>query len=319
MSIEEILGKSEPMKQLRREIAGIAPLDSSVLITGETGVGKSLVARALHHSSPRCDRPFVHIDCSALAPTVIESELFGHERGAFTGAQTNRPGRFELAQDGTIFLDEIGDLELSLQAKLRRVLEEREFERVGATRTRSLRARIIAATNCNLEVAVRESRFRADLFFRLDAIRIHVPALREHPEDVPILTQVILEQVAHRLRLPVPELKASFVEELGRRNWSGNVRELRNVLERVTAQHHTGLLREDTARAASVEHGPHETDESSEESARVREKNEYEQIRSVLLEVGGNVSRAARRLGIPRSTLRYKIEQLRLDDLIPRD
>ena len=313
MPIEDILGASEAMKRIRREIAGVAPLDSSVLITGETGVGKSLLARVLHRNSGRCGRPFVHIDCSTLAPSVIESELFGHERGAFTGAQMTRPGRFEVAGEGTVFLDEIGDLELPLQTKLRRVLEEREFERVGGRRTRTLRARVIAATNRDLEAAVREGCFRADLFFRLDVIRMHIPALRERPEDVPVLAEAILEQIADRLCLPVPDLPAGFLECLSRRTWPGNVRELRNALERVTAHHHADLEPEDIELVGPVAFT------SPSPNGELDAQSEDEQIRAVLLEVGGNVSRAARRLGKPRSTLRYKIEQLRLGNLIPHD
>ena len=196
-ALARIVGESDEVKALKEEMRLIAPLVSTVLLTGETGTGKGWVARALHDLSDRCGRPFVHVDCAALSPTLIESELFGHERGSFTNAAERRIGRFELAGEGTLFLDEVGDLEPRLQSKLLRVLDDREFERIGGTRTLRMRARVMAATSRDLRRAVEERRFRADLYFRLNVFHLSVPALRDRSSDIPLLVAAWKRSRAH--------------------------------------------------------------------------------------------------------------------------
>jgi DNA-binding NtrC family response regulator len=250
---------------------------------------------------------------------VIESELFGHERGAFTGAETRRAGRFELAASGSIFLDEIGDMAPSLQAKLLRVLQERRFERVGGTRTLPMNARVIAATNLDLERAVRERRFREDLYYRLNVLRIAVPPLRERKEDIPDLVIRGLRRHARHLGLPSPSPTSGLLQRLANHPWPGNVRQLMNLLERLVVTNPGELI--DVADLEEVA-GP-EVDlrgrALAERPDRYRDRPESQLIASVLESTGGNVSRAARRLKLARSTLRHKIKRYALEDLIPKD
>lgn len=297
--------------RLADEIRAVAPLRSTVLLTGETGTGKGVLARTIHELSDRSDRPFVHVDCAALSPTVIESELFGHRRGAFTGAVESRPGRFELAGDGTIFLDEIGELVPALQAKLLRILEDREFERIGCTRTQVMTARVIAATSRDLRQAVEKGWFRADLFFRLEVFHLRVPPLRDRREDLPLLVRRGIERLSGQLDLPVPGVTDAFCESLREHSWPGNVRELLNVLERAIVRARSSMLDADAledllATAGSI-------------TPEIAGGSERDSLLRVLQAVGGNVSRAARRLGIPRTTLRYRLRQLDLERLVPRD
>jgi DNA-binding NtrC family response regulator len=312
-------GHGPETQRLRRSVAMAAATSATLLITGETGSGKGVVARAVHLRSERRDRPLVHVDCAALSPSVIESELFGHERGAFTGAEARRAGRFELANSGAIFLDEIGDLAPSLQAKLLRVLQERRFERVGGTRTLPMRARVMAATNLDLEAAVREHRFREDLYYRLNVLRISVPPLRERREDIADLAIRGLRQQARRLGLPPPKPTAALLDRLASHSWPGNVRQLLNVLERLLVLHPGGFLdAADLERVAEPEFALRQnalTECSDRQSGRA----ESEIIASVLEATGGNVSRAARRLELARSTLRHKIKKYALEGLIPSD
>jgi DNA-binding NtrC family response regulator len=312
-------GHGPETQRLRRSVAMAAATSATLLITGETGSGKGVVARAVHLRSERRDRPLVHVDCASLSPSVIESELFGHERGAFTGAEARRAGRFELANSGTVFLDEIGDLTPSLQAKLLRVLQERKFERVGGTRTLSMRARVIAATNLDLERAVRERRFREDLYYRLNVLRISVPPLRDRREDIADLVIRGLREHAHRLGLPPPNPTAALLDRLSDHSWPGNVRQLMNVLERLLVLHPRGFL--DAADLEEVEEPEVALRQNAlaEGSEQYRERPESEIIASVLESTGGNVSRAARRLELARSTLRHKIKKYALGALIPSD
>src|SRR5262245_32173671 len=228
-----LVGGSRAMAGLRGQIAAVAAIDSTLPPTGETGTGKGLVARLVHRLSRRTERPFVHVDCAALSPTIIESELFGHERGAFTSAAGRHSGRFELAGEGTIFLDEIGDLDPRLQSKLLRVLDDRRYERLGGVETLAMRARVVAATSCDLRRAVGEGRFRGDLYYRLAVFHLVLPALRERPEDLPALVAAGLDRIARRLGLPRPLATEAFNARLLRHAWPGNVRELMNALERV--------------------------------------------------------------------------------------
>jgi two-component system NtrC family response regulator len=312
-----IIGEGEAMRAVRREVTAVAKTRSTVLIIGETGTGKGLVARAIHDLSRSRQEPFIHVDCAALSPTVIESELFGHERGAFTGASDLRRGRFELAGDGTVFLDEIGDLDTTLQAKLLRVLQDRTFERVGGARTLALKARVVAATNRDLSQDTKEGRFRADLFYRLNVFRIRVPPLREHRTDIPALVRAGLDRLSGVLAVPTPQVSDAFYEQLLSHSWPGNVRELFNVLERCLIQRRVDTLRpEDLDGIIEVSSvGKPEIPVNLPEPG----PNEERLIRRVLRDVGGNVTRASRRLGMPRGTLRYKIRRYRLESLIPRD
>ena len=239
---ELIVGDSQAMARVREDIASVAPTDSTVLLLGETGTGKGLVAKEIHERSRRSHGNFVHVDCTVFASTVIESELFGHERGAFTGALERRRGRFESAAGGTIFLDEIGELDVGLQAKLLRVLQDRVYERVGGSTPLEMSARVIAATNKDLPQAVREGRFRRDLFYRLNVYQIPLPPLRERASDIGSIVRFALYTIAERLAVPVPGVADDFIAALKLRAWPGNVRELLNVLERCLIQHRVDRL-----------------------------------------------------------------------------
>jgi transcriptional regulator with GAF, ATPase, and Fis domain len=299
---EPLVGSSAAMRELRDEIAAAASLPSTVRITGETGVGKGVVARTLHRLSPRRNEPFVHVDCAALSSEIVESELFGHERGAFTGAHARRVGRFELAAAGTLFLDEIGDLEARLQAKLLRVLQDRRFERLGGNQTLRMRARIIAATTRDLRRDVADGRFRADLYYRLAVISIEVAPLRDRTGDIPDLLRAAARRNSE---LPEFALSESALARLSKHDWLGNVRELQNVAERiavrfpgrrVVAADLDGIL-EDEERLGS----------------RASPSGDAEQIAFALRRAGGNVSQAAERLGLPRTTLRHRIRRLGIE------
>jgi DNA-binding NtrC family response regulator len=307
----QLIGDSRAIRAVRYKIRAVSALASTVLITGETGTGKGLAARLLHDLSPRSNRAYVHADCAGLAGSLIESELFGHERGAFTGATSSHVGRFEAAAGGTLFLDEVGELDLSLQAKLLRVLQDQVYERVGSIRSRAMSARIVAATNRDLELEVAAGRFRHDLFFRLNVIRVEMPPLRERREDLPLLTEMLLERLASRLGVGVPSVSEAFLGELARHDWPGNIRELMNLLERFLVQHHAGL-RDDCfpirliAKPASI---PIQVNSEFQPFPRSDPAEEKRFLEAELAAVGGNISKLARKLGIARSTLRYQISR----------
>jgi formate hydrogenlyase transcriptional activator len=229
---EEVIGRSVAIRAVLRQIETVAPTDSTVLICGETGTGKELVARAIHERSARSSNAFVRLNCAAIPSGLLESELFGHERGAFTGAIMHRIGRFELANHGTAFLDEIGEIPLELQPKLLRVLQEREFERLGSTRTLKTDARLIAATNRDLEESVKERAFRADLYYRLNVFPIYVPPLRERSEDIPLLVRHFAQHYARRMNRAIDTIPSETMEALVHHQWPGNIRELQNLIER---------------------------------------------------------------------------------------
>jgi formate hydrogenlyase transcriptional activator len=239
----QIIGNSGPLTTALLQVEQVAATDSTVLITGETGTGKELLAHAIHSLSPRRDQPLVRVNCSTLPTTLIESELFGHEKGAFTGANARRVGRFELAHGGTIFLDEIGDLAPESQAKLLRVLQEQEFERLGSNRTVKVDVRVVAATNRNLEEMVREGKFRADLFFRLSVFPIHLPPLRERRGDIRALVSFFVNQFSQKMGKRIEVIPTDALEALERHEWPGNVRELKNVLEKAVILSNNGKLR----------------------------------------------------------------------------
>ncbi|MBI5060538.1 sigma-54-dependent Fis family transcriptional regulator [candidate division KSB1 bacterium] len=296
---DRIAGHSAAIIELHKQIGILARSRVNVLISGETGTGKELVARAIHRSSA-ADQPFVAVNCSAIVPTLLESELFGHERGAFTGAHQRKIGKFELAQSGTLFLDEIGDLTLGLQAKILRVVQERTFERVGGTAAIRFEARLIAATHRELGALVKGGSFREDLYFRLKVAQVRVPALRERKRDLPELVHHILEKAGRELHQPVSGVTPGVLAKLTKYDWPGNVRELENVLIR-------SLLRSSGPVIGEV------VLEDSEVHVRAEYKSladvEREHIRRTLNEVGGNLGKACEVLGITRPTLRKKMEE----------
>jgi PAS domain S-box-containing protein len=309
-TLDSIIGKSKAMVSLKKEALNAATTRYPVLLTGESGTGKELFAQAIHHASPRKLHPFVRINCSAIPKDLIESELFGYEKGAFTGARSSgKPGKFELAHNGTVFLDEIGDLPLEMQPKLLRVLEEKEFERIGGTSFIRSNFRLIAATNQNLENMLAEGRFRKDLFYRLNVISLHIPPLRKRKVDVGVLSRYLLKQLTEEANLPEIDVDSEAEQVLKNYEWPGNVRELSNVLERTlssfngrtirtldlpfylhrsskkTDNHHYGTIKEAVVRA------------------------EIDAIRQALVETGYNKARAANMLGIHRTLLYKKISR----------
>jgi DNA-binding NtrC family response regulator len=329
-----LVGQSEAMQRLRREVREAGRVESKLLLQGETGSGKGMVARLVHDLSSRRLEPFIHVDCAALSPTLIESELFGHEKHAFTGAGGLRRGRFEAAGMGTIFLDEIGDLDGALQSKLLRVLEDRMFERVGGTQSLPMTARVIAATCHDLARRVEEGRFRPDLYFRLNVISISVPPLRDRLEDVPELARAAVQRVAETLGVAMPTLSDSFYARLREYRWPGNVRELINVIERLLvrgpmgcleAEDLDGMLNGPGARPEPPPTSPArpiQTDHRTAASApdlSPAESADRERIVAALEATGGNVSRVCRRLEMPRGTVRHRIRKYQLEHLIQKD
>jgi formate hydrogenlyase transcriptional activator len=316
---EEIVGNSEPIRRVLQDIETVAPADSTVLIYGETGTGKELIARALHNLSSRRPSAFVKLNCAAIPNGLLESELFGHEKGAFTGAITQRVGRFELANRGTIFLDEVGEIPLELQPKLLRVLQEREFERLGSTRTIRTDARLIAATNRDLKTMVEEQRFRSDLYYRLNVFPIRVPALRERKEDIPQLVRHFVKEFSRRNQRVIDTIPSETMQALVRYHWPGNIRELQNVIERAVI-----ISRGPVLNVALTELTPDVTLASdpvvtsaklaSHESLQeMLEETERNQILRALEEANGVVAGAngaANRLGMKRSTLQLRMQKL---------
>jgi two-component system response regulator AtoC len=300
--LENIVGRSPQMLQVYKTIARVAESRSTVLITGESGTGKELIARAIHFNSPRSARPFVAVDCSSLAETLLESELFGHVRGAFTGAVTAKKGLFEEADRGTCFLDEIGNIGLAMQAKLLRVLQEHEIKRVGGTETVKIDVRMVAATNQNLEELVAEKKFREDLFYRLNVVSIRLPSLRERPEDIPLLTDHFLNKYAAQNNKPVCRISPEAMDVLTRYRWPGNVRELENVIEREATLSSTNMIiPEDLPRRLQMELS--QVALSFLPSSLPLSELEKLYIQKVLEETGGNKKKAADILGIDRRTL----------------
>jgi two-component system response regulator AtoC len=300
--LENIVGRSPQMLQVYKTVARVAESRSTVLITGESGTGKELVARAIHFNSPRSSKPFVAVDCGSLAETLLESELFGHVRGAFTGAVANKKGLFEEAENGTCFLDEVGDISLAMQAKLLRIIQEHEIKRVGGTETIRIDVRIVAATNKNLEELVVEKKFREDLVYRLNVVSIHLSPLRERMDDVPILADHFLRKYAAENKKAVSRISTEAMDLLLRYHWPGNVRELENILERaVTLSRHSLILPEDLPRRFRVE--ANEIGASSLPSQISLTDLEKLYIKKVLDETGGNKKKAADILGIDRRTL----------------
>ncbi len=306
--MENMIGESPPMQEVFETIRQVAPTRATVLIQGESGTGKELVAHAIHGLSPRRQGPFIAVHCAALSPTLLESELFGHERGAFTGAVERRPGRFELADGGSIFLDEVGEIDPSVQVKILRVLEEHRFERVGGRETLETDARLITATNRDLQKLVAENKFRDDLFYRLHVVVINLPPLRERREDIPLLARRFLEECSRENSKPMEGMTPDTMDVLIRYEWPGNIRELKNTIERmVILSRQNKLTVRDIPPAIRAEAG----DSASGRSVRDMslEDAEREHILKALEAHGGNRTRAARQLGISRRTLHRKLNQ----------
>ena len=301
----EVVGRSEALKIVMENVAKVASIDSTVLLLGETGTGKELIARAVHRMSSRRDRPFIKMNCAAIPSGLLESESFGHEKGAFTGAAGKKIGRLELADKGTLFLDEIGEIPLALQPKLLRVLQEQEFERLGSNQTLKGNFRLIAATNQDLIQNVQEKRFRSDLYYRLNVFPIRMPALRERRSDIPLLVEHFVRKHAHRMKKSITSIPTKTMDALMQWAWPGNVRELENFLERSVILTHGSVL------AAPIgELAPQDSPEGTLELVG------REHILRVLKESGGRLSGpggAAARLGLPRTTLQSKLKQLGID------
>jgi len=303
---EGFVGKSDALTSVLQEVDVVADTDATVLVTGESGTGKELVARAIHERSRRRQGPLVTMSCAAILETLFESELFGHARGSFTGALNDRAGRFEAAQGGTMFLDEIGEVPLAMQSKLLRVIQEKEFERLGETRPRKLDVRIVAATNRELKAEVESGRFRADLYYRLNVFPIRNPALRERLEDIPLLAEHFVQVAARRLGRPAPPLTEAAVRELTARDWPGNVRELENVIERAVILAGDGQLRFDGTSPGVSLKAPALPGGLPLLSRVAVEKHQREVILAALERAGGRVSGsrgAAELLGMKPSTL----------------
>ena len=325
LNFEEIVGKSATLRRVLQQVATVAPTDSTVLIYGETGTGKELIARAIHNLSSRQSNAFVKLNCAAIPMGLLESELFGHEKGAFTGAIAQRIGRFELANGGTVFLDEVGEIPLELQPKLLRVLQEREFERLGSTRTLATDARLIAATNRDLASMVEEQKFRSDLFYRLNVFPVRVPSLRERPEDIPLLVRHFTEQCARRMNKKIETISSETLKQMRQYHWPGNIRELQNVIERAVILSAGPVLNvplgeiqsrpsvTGVGRDAEMNKLPGPT--THQDIRDVLEATERKHILSVLAQTNWVVAGpngAATRLGMKRSTLQLRIRKLGL-------
>jgi formate hydrogenlyase transcriptional activator len=318
MNFAQIVGNSASLRKVLRRVETVAPTDSTVLIYGETGTGKELVARAIHDLSPRRSKPFVKLNCAAIPTGLLESELFGHEKGAFTGAIAQRIGRFEVANGGTIFLDEIGEIPLELQTKLLRVLQEREFERLGSSRTLRTDARLIAATNRDLEAMVAEQKFRSDLFFRLNVFPIQVPPLRERHGDIPLLVRHFAQQFSKRMNKTIDTISSATMDALSRYHWPGNIRELQNVIERAVITSTGPVLKVDVA-DLKISRSSSPAEKSSAQGSTngglrdTLEETERQQILKALKQsnwVVAGPKGAAAKLGMKRSTLQLRMSKL---------
>jgi DNA-binding NtrC family response regulator len=316
----ELVGSSDSIRKIYTLIEQVAPSSASVLITGESGTGKELVARTIHNMSPRREKPFVAINCSAIPESLMESELFGHEKGAFTGAATRRQGCFEIADSGTLLLDEIGEMPALLQAKLLRVIEERAVRRLGSREEIDVDVRLLAATNRQPQQAVSEGKLRSDLLYRLNVFSIHLPSLRERKEDLPVLAQHLVTQLAEKHGRPARFLSRAALEALQFHSWPGNVRELRNVIERaliledadqITTEYLPGSL----LAPPRIAHSPANAADAATVFVLPNEgisldEAELSFVRQAIQRSGGNQTRAAELLGISRDQLRYRLKKL---------
>jgi len=309
MTSLDLIGSSPKFRAVLTEVERVAPVDCAVLIQGETGTGKEVIARAIHESSPRRHNRFIALNCAAIPSALLESELFGHERGAFTGACTQTKGRFQMADGGTLFLDEIGDMPLELQPKLLRVLQEREFERLGSTQTVRVNVRVVAATNQDLEQLVNKKLFRVDLFYRLNVIPICLPPLRERVQDIPLLTEFFVTKFAASLNKPIDVIPDEVMAVLQAHDWPGNIRELQNLIERAVLYSPGSVLRLPLDMKQTVK-------PSSESASRTLAEANREHILETLEQTDwmiGGQDGAASRLGLPRTTLIYKMRKLGIE------
>jgi transcriptional regulator with GAF, ATPase, and Fis domain len=309
MTTLDLIGSSPKFRALLTEVARVAPVDSAVLIQGETGTGKEVIARAIHEASPRRDQRFVALNCAAIPCALLESELFGHEKGAFTGAWTQTKGRFQMADGGTLFLDEIGDMPLELQPKLLRVLQEREFERLGSAQTVRVNVRVVAATNQDLGQLVGKKLFRADLFYRLNVIPICLPPLRERVQDIPLLTEFFVAKFAACLNKPINSIPDEVIAVLQAHEWPGNIRELQNCIERAVLFSPGSVLRLPLDLQQTMT-------QRSESASRTLADADREHILETLKQTDwliGGQGGAANRLGLPRTTLIYKMRKLGIE------
>jgi len=307
----DLIGSSPKFQAVLRDVERIAPVDSAVLIQGETGTGKEVIARAIHEASPRRHNRFVALNCAAIPGALLESELFGHERGAFTGACTQTKGRFQMADGGTLFLDEIGDMPLELQPKLLRALQEREFERLGSGQTLRVNVRVVAATNQDLAQLVAAKQFRADLYYRLNVIPICLPPLRERVEDIPLLVEHFVGKFSARLGKPIDVLPDEVMDVLKSHDWPGNIRELQNFIERAVVLSPDSALRPTLSELKQMT-----KQQPTAAAARTLAEAEREHILDVLKQTDGLIGGlrgAAARLGLPRTTLVYKMRKLGIE------
>jgi formate hydrogenlyase transcriptional activator len=306
-SFENIIGESRALKRVLNQIETVAPMDSTVLLLGETGTGKELIARAIHYLSSRRERNLVKVNCAAIPTGLLESELFGHEKGAFTGAFAQRIGRFELANHGTMFLDEVGDIPIELQPKLLRVLQEKEFERLGSTRTIHADIRLIAATHADLAEKVNDKEFRSDLYYRLNVFPVVIPPLRQRREDIPLLVRHFVQKYGRRMKKHIDKIPAAAIDVISEHNWPGNVRELENFIERAVILSVSSELKPPLAELTTGKKT------SSVSSSSTLKDVEREHILRILKEtkwVVGGPSGAAARLGMKRTTLHSLMKRL---------
>jgi transcriptional regulator with GAF, ATPase, and Fis domain len=311
---EQIIGNSPALETVLEQVERVAPTDSTVLIQGETGTGKELIAHAIHNLSSRCGRPFVRLNCAAIPLDLLESELFGHEKGAFTGAIAQKIGRFELADKGTLFLDEIGDIPAALQPKLLRVLQEQEFERLGSTRTHQVDVRLVAATNRNLMEMANRGEFRTDLYYRLNVFPVLLPPLRERREDIPVLVAHFAEIYGRRMSRPIDHIPPATMSALTSYQWPGNIRELQNLIERAVILSNDGVLPNPLpAEAAGTSGSASTSSTASSPAATTLKDSERILILRTLESVGwviGGPKGAAVQLGLKRTTLIHKMQKL---------
>lgn len=302
----ELIGRSSHIVNIRKQVAIAAPTHSWILITGENGTGKELVARQVHLQSLRKEKPFIEVNCAAIPEELIESELFGHEKGSFTGAHSSKQGKFELADEGTLFLDEIGDMSLKTQAKILRVLQEQKFERVGGVTSLQVDVRVIGATNKDLKAEIQKGKFREDLYYRLNVIPIHVSSLRDRSEDIPDLVQCFLEEVAKEIGKKIKSITPRAIKLLQAYQWPGNVRELRNVIERLIIMTPGDIIEEEDISISIREMSQNEGLLNDFRKARQQFEKEY--ILEKLRENRGNVSKTAKLIGVERSNLHRKMK-----------
>jgi DNA-binding NtrC family response regulator len=312
---DNVIGRSAAMREIFHTIERVAPTRATVLRAGESGVGKDMIARAIHQHSPRKTKPFVKINCTALPENLMESELFGYEKGAFTGATVSKPGKFEQADGGTVFLDEIGDVPANIQVKLLRILQERQFERLGSNLTRNVDVRIVAATNVDLREALEQGRFREDLYYRLNVVPINVPPLRGRKEDIPFLAMHFLQKHAKELGSMVTAISPAALDRLVQHSWPGNVRELENTIERSLVLASNEVLQPADIRIEAPRHNHSLPSQHSPLLPEGETLEHWEQmmIREALRRANGNKSQAARMLGLTRNAFRYRLSQMGLE------